>query len=212
MRNPFASPLWQNHAFVRVWSAASISIFGSLITRIALPLVERDALLEGDLWLRSARHANAMAARLAEAVADIDGLEVSHPVQANAVFARLPRPAIDRLLAELPGEHPFYIWDDKRDPLLPNVPCLADLGLSELTVFLNHRGVVVPPHLPKDVSEKIEDGFRKVISDGGEGKAFLEKAKYETNQMWGQEFRDVITKLRESLNRAEPTIRQLATQ
>ena len=39
VRNPFASPLWQNHAFVRVWSAASISIFGSLITRIALPLV-----------------------------------------------------------------------------------------------------------------------------------------------------------------------------
>ena len=39
MRHPFTSPLWQNHAFVRVWTAASISIFGSLITRIALPLV-----------------------------------------------------------------------------------------------------------------------------------------------------------------------------
>jgi MFS family permease len=39
VRNPFTSPLWQNHAFVRVWSAASISVFGSLITRIALPLV-----------------------------------------------------------------------------------------------------------------------------------------------------------------------------
>ncbi len=39
MRNPFGSPLWQNAAFVRVWTAASISIFGSLITRIALPLV-----------------------------------------------------------------------------------------------------------------------------------------------------------------------------
>ena len=39
MRNPFASPLWRNQAFVRVWSAATISIFGFLITRIALPLV-----------------------------------------------------------------------------------------------------------------------------------------------------------------------------
>jgi MFS family permease len=39
VRNPLASPLWRNQAFVRVWSAASISIFGSLITRIALPLV-----------------------------------------------------------------------------------------------------------------------------------------------------------------------------
>ena len=39
VRNPFASPLWRNTAFVRVWAAATISIFGSLVTRIALPLV-----------------------------------------------------------------------------------------------------------------------------------------------------------------------------
>ena len=38
VRNPFASPLWSNSAFVRVWGAATISIFGSLITRMALPL------------------------------------------------------------------------------------------------------------------------------------------------------------------------------
>lgn len=38
MRNPFSSPLWQSSAFVRVWAAATVSIFGSLITRIALPL------------------------------------------------------------------------------------------------------------------------------------------------------------------------------
>ena len=30
----------------------------------------------------------------------------------NGVFARLPRPAIDALLRDLPGDHPFYIWDD----------------------------------------------------------------------------------------------------
>ena len=38
MRNPFASTLWRNPAFVRVWTAATVSIFGSLVTRIALPL------------------------------------------------------------------------------------------------------------------------------------------------------------------------------
>ena len=40
---------------------------------------------------RSARHANEMAARLAAAVEAIDGVEITHPVEANAVFARLPR-------------------------------------------------------------------------------------------------------------------------
>jgi Na+/melibiose symporter-like transporter len=39
VRSPFASPLWSNAAFVRVWSAATISIFGSLITGIAFPFV-----------------------------------------------------------------------------------------------------------------------------------------------------------------------------
>ena len=71
-----------------------------------------DALLEGDLWLRSARHANEMAALLAERVGDLEGAEVVHPVEANGVFVRLPRPSIEALLAELPGEHPFYIWDE----------------------------------------------------------------------------------------------------
>ena len=37
VRNPFASALWQNPAFVRVWAASTISIFGSLVTRLALP-------------------------------------------------------------------------------------------------------------------------------------------------------------------------------
>ena len=53
-----------------------------------------------------------MAARLAAAVEPLDGVEISQPVEANAVFARLTRPAIDRLLADLPGDHPFYVWDD----------------------------------------------------------------------------------------------------
>jgi len=39
VRRPFTSPLWQNDAFVRVWTAATVSVFGTLITRIALPLV-----------------------------------------------------------------------------------------------------------------------------------------------------------------------------
>ena len=38
MRNPFGSALWRNSAFVRVWTASTVSVFGSLITRMALPL------------------------------------------------------------------------------------------------------------------------------------------------------------------------------
>ncbi len=69
-----------------------------------------EALLSGDLWLRNARHANAMAARLGEAVGQLPGLELVQPVQTNAVFARLPEPALTRLVASLPP-HFFHVWD-----------------------------------------------------------------------------------------------------
>ena len=65
------------------------------------------ALLEGDLWLRSARHANTMAARLAAAVRDLPGVRVTQEVQANAVFAVLDRAVADRLRERFR----FYDWD-----------------------------------------------------------------------------------------------------
>jgi threonine aldolase len=65
------------------------------------------ALLEGDLWLRSARQANAMAARLAAAVAGLEKLTITRPVEANAVFAVLPAGVADALRASFR----FYDWN-----------------------------------------------------------------------------------------------------
>ena len=53
-----------------------------------------------------------MARRLADAITAIDGVELAYPVEANGVFANLPRPAIDRLRAALPAAMPFYVWDE----------------------------------------------------------------------------------------------------
>ena len=71
------------------------------------------ALLDGDLYLRNARHANAMAARLRsrmeEAIAEgaIRAVEFTQATQANAVFARLPAGLADRLRERFR----FYDWD-----------------------------------------------------------------------------------------------------
>jgi threonine aldolase len=70
---------------------------------------------EGELWRRNAEHSNSMARLLEEGIAAIDGVEVVYPVDANGVFAHLARPAIDALTAALPGEHPFYVWDEDAD-------------------------------------------------------------------------------------------------
>jgi len=51
------------------------------------------AYLDGGLWLRNARQANAMAARLSQGLAALPGVEVVHPTEANEVFIALP-PAV----------------------------------------------------------------------------------------------------------------------
>jgi threonine aldolase len=88
---------------------------GQLASKMRFVAAQFEALLRDQLWLRSAAHANAMAARLAAAVTEIDGVEIVHPVQANAVFARLQRAAIDALLESWPYEHPFHVWDERDD-------------------------------------------------------------------------------------------------
>ncbi|MDF2444249.1 MAG: threonine aldolase [Subtercola sp.] len=66
------------------------------------------ALLESGLWLESASHANAMAARLRAAVERMPGVTLTRPTQANAVFAILPPGVADRLREVFR----FYDWDN----------------------------------------------------------------------------------------------------
>lgn len=65
------------------------------------------ALLEGDLWLRHAQHANDMARLLAERVAHIDGVRLASQPQVNSVFVHLPPDAI----APLQAWSFFWDWD-----------------------------------------------------------------------------------------------------
>ena len=56
-------------------------------------------MLKDGAWLRHAAHANAMAARLDAAISPIPGVKKLFPREANSVFAELPLPAIEKLLA-----------------------------------------------------------------------------------------------------------------
>ncbi|GAA1893996.1 low specificity L-threonine aldolase [Paeniglutamicibacter psychrophenolicus] len=65
------------------------------------------ALYGTDLWLTSAAHANAMAARLSTAVQATDGVELVYPTESNGVFASLPNAVADALRERFR----FYDWD-----------------------------------------------------------------------------------------------------
>jgi threonine aldolase len=66
------------------------------------------ALLEDGLWQRSAAHANAMAARLAAALAGAPGVHITQAVQANGVFAVIAPAAVEQLRRDWY----FYVWDE----------------------------------------------------------------------------------------------------
>ena len=79
-----------------------------LASKMRYVSAQLEALLAGDLWQRSAAHANAMAQRLFDAVHALPALTVTQPVDANVVFAVLPAEATERLQRDWP----FYVWDD----------------------------------------------------------------------------------------------------
>ncbi|MBI5361581.1 MAG: threonine aldolase [Planctomycetes bacterium] len=78
-----------------------------LASKMRFLAAQFDALFDGDLWLRSARHANHMAQRLARAVEHLPGVRLARPVEVNGVFVHLPRAAI----APLQARSYFYVWD-----------------------------------------------------------------------------------------------------
>jgi threonine aldolase len=80
-----------------------------LMSKMRFLAAQLDALLTDELWLRSARHANAMALRLHQQVRTVPGVEVTQPVQANAVFARIPAEAV----LPIRQEFWFYVWNER---------------------------------------------------------------------------------------------------
>lgn len=107
MPRPFSSPLWRNGAFVRVWSAATISIFGSLITRMALPFVAILALGAGPFEIAVLRSLDVLAA---------------------LVFGLAAGAWVDRL-----RRRPVLVWADVgRALLLGSVPAAFALGVLTL--------------------------------------------------------------------------------
>jgi threonine aldolase len=68
-----------------------------------------EALLSGDLWRKNAQHANRMAVLLKKEVGKIPGVKIVYPVEANGVFARIPR----RAIAKLQKRYFFYVWSEE---------------------------------------------------------------------------------------------------
>ena len=103
---------------------------GQLLSKHRFLAVQYQAFLAGDCWLRLARHANAMADRLASALAAV-GRAPAWPVEANLVFLVLPNAVEARLKAA--GATYYMRHSESLASPLPPDHCLIRLVTSFAT-------------------------------------------------------------------------------
>ena len=70
---------------------------GQLLSKMRFISSQLEAYLTDDVWLRNARHANAMAKILSEGLNSFANIKLAYPTQSNEVFVHLPRDVIDYL-------------------------------------------------------------------------------------------------------------------
>jgi threonine aldolase len=73
---------------------------GHIFSKMRFVSAQLEAYVENGLWLRLAAHANAMAARVATGLEEIEGARLLHPVDINEVFMALPDAAREGLKAD----------------------------------------------------------------------------------------------------------------
>lgn len=93
---------------------------GQLMSKSRYLGAQMTAYLADGLWLDNARRANALARRLAEGLRQVNAIRIPNPVEANEVFAVMPRVLYERLQAA--GAR-FYEWSPES---------LAGIGADEV--------------------------------------------------------------------------------
>ncbi|MDD4143094.1 MAG: low specificity L-threonine aldolase [Prolixibacteraceae bacterium] len=68
------------------------------------------AYFENDLWKEAATHSNSMARLLATEISNIPQINITQPVEANGVFAKVPK----QIIKPLQEHFSFYVWDEKK--------------------------------------------------------------------------------------------------
>jgi threonine aldolase len=79
-----------------------------LASKMRFIAAQFSALLTNDLWKRSATHANRMAQLLAGQLTGIKGVTITQQVQANEVFATMPK----EIVPKLQERWPFHVWNE----------------------------------------------------------------------------------------------------
>ena len=108
-----------------------------LASKMRYMSVQMEALLTDDLWRRNAEHANRMARLLEQEVKKIPRVRIVYPVEANGVFAQIPREAIKKIQER----YFFYVWSEEESVV--RWMCSFDTTEEDVREFTKFVGEVV---------------------------------------------------------------------
>ncbi len=89
-----------------------------------------EAMLQDELWRKTALHANNMATNLAKALIHFPQVKIDKAVQANAVFAAIPVSWNEPLMAHTP----FYVWKEEGNEV--RLMCAWDTTEEDINHFI----------------------------------------------------------------------------
>ncbi|MFO7862651.1 MAG: low specificity L-threonine aldolase [Salinivirgaceae bacterium] len=88
------------------------------------------AYFKDNLWLTSAMHSNKMARLLEKKLEDIEQVQITRPVEANGVFAIIPK----HWIAPLQNKYYFYMWDEAANEV--RWMCSFDTTVDDIELFV----------------------------------------------------------------------------
>jgi len=109
-----------------------------LASKMRFISAQLDALLSNQLWRKNAEHSNRMAKLLEKEVRKIPQVKIVQKVEANGVFAKIPRHAI----AKLQKHYFFYVWEEERSVV--RWMCSFDTTEQDVKRFAKAVAKVVP--------------------------------------------------------------------
>ncbi|NME66966.1 threonine aldolase family protein [Flammeovirga aprica] len=113
----------ENYKFVRKQGM-------QLLSKMRYIAVQFETLFGSDLWKENALHANKMAKKLAEGLGKVPEVVITQEVQANGVFAILPK----EVIPAMQEQSPFYVWNEQTNEV--RLMCSFDTSEEEINAFI----------------------------------------------------------------------------
>jgi threonine aldolase len=109
---------------------------GHLVSKMRFLSAQLLSYLDQDRWLSWAKRANQLATQLAIALEAVADVEIAHPVESNAVFARVPNQMARRLRA---AGAQFLDWEPAGENLtLVRLVCSSATPEDDIVRFVGH--------------------------------------------------------------------------